>query len=140
MDPSHSQAPHRASQSCGWHTAACTALLSPVNVYKRGRIFSLGCFSSKTATLRCSAYHLMTLSVSNFILIVTMKRAFHNLLITEDKWLYQLMLLSIVSSPKTCHFFTSAEYRQFFSDKIRERAISVLFLVIKLSHEGLQAA
>lgn len=120
MDPSLSQAPHRASQSCGWHTAACTVLLSPVNIYKQGRIFSLGCFYSMTATLRSSAYQLMTLPLSNFILTVTMKRALHNLLITEYKWLYQLMLFNIVSSPKTCYFFTSAECRKIHQTKLGE--------------------
>lgn len=127
MDPSHSQAPHRASQICGWHTAACTVLLSPGNLYKQGRIFSLGCFSSLTVTLRSSAYQLMTLPLCNFILIVTMKRALHNLLITEYKRLHHLRLLNIVSSPKTCRFFTSAKYRQIYQTKPGEGLFQFYF-------------
>lgn len=136
---SHSQAPHRGSQSCGWHTAACTTLLSPVNIYKQGRTFSLGCFSSMTATSRSSAYQLMTLLLPNFIPIVTMKRALRNLLITEYKWLYQLRLLSIVSSPKTCHFFNSAEYRQIYQTKLGEELFQFYFWQQSMSHEGLQS-
>lgn len=82
---SRSHTSHREGRSCRWHTAASTRLLSLLSIYKQGNALSLGCLSSMSVTVRSSAYQLMTLNTLQLVLFFIVKRALHNLLITEYK-------------------------------------------------------